>query len=74
MRPTSWTPWRNGLTNAEIRRHLVIAEATVKTHLPRLFAKLDVHDRTRAVVVAMERGLPQRPHRWSGVASEMRFR
>ncbi|GAA3362066.1 response regulator transcription factor [Streptomyces antimycoticus] len=53
----------DGLTNAEIGRRLVIAEATVKTHLLRLFAKLDVNDRTRAVVVAMERGLLQRPHR-----------
>ncbi|SEC88828.1 Response regulator receiver domain-containing protein [Streptomyces sp. PAN_FS17] len=50
----------DGLTNAEIGRRLVIAEATVKTHLLRLFAKLDVNDRTRAVVVAMERGLLRR--------------
>jgi len=51
----------DGLTNAEIARRLVIGEATVKTHLLRLFAKLDVNDRTRAVVVALERGLLQRP-------------
>ncbi|AKN70359.1 LuxR family transcriptional regulator [Streptomyces sp. PBH53] len=51
----------DGLTNAEIGRRLVIGEATVKTHLLRLFAKLDVNDRTRAVVVAMERGLLRRP-------------
>ncbi|MFF5969065.1 response regulator [Streptomyces collinus] len=51
----------DGLTNAEIGRRLVIAEATVKTHLLRLFAKLDVNDRTRAVVVALERGLLHRP-------------
>ncbi|MFD8671454.1 response regulator [Streptomyces seoulensis] len=51
----------DGLTNAEIGRRLVIAEATVKTHLLRLFAKLDVNDRTRAVVVALERGLLPRP-------------
>lgn len=50
----------DGLTNAEIGRRLVIAEATVKTHLLRLFAKLDVNDRTRAVVVALERGLLDR--------------
>ncbi|WNE96701.1 response regulator transcription factor [Streptomyces luomodiensis] len=50
----------DGLTNAEIGQRLVIAEATVKTHLLRLFAKLDVNDRTRAVVVAMERGLLRR--------------
>lgn len=50
-----------GLTNAEIGAKLFVAEATVKTHLLRLFAKLDVNDRTRAVVVAMERGLLHRP-------------
>ena len=32
-------------------------EATVKTHLLRIFAKLDVNDRTHAVIVAMKRGL-----------------
>ncbi|XVQ06629.1 response regulator [Spirillospora sp. CA-255316] len=47
----------DGLSNADIGRRLVIAEATVKTHLLRIFAKLDVSDRTRAVVVALERGL-----------------
>lgn len=47
----------DGLSNAEIGRRLVIAEATVKTHLLRVFAKLDVSDRTHAVVVAMDRGL-----------------
>jgi DNA-binding NarL/FixJ family response regulator len=46
-----------GLTNAEIGRRLFIAEATVKTHLLRVFAKLSVDDRTRAVLVAYERGL-----------------
>jgi DNA-binding NarL/FixJ family response regulator len=46
-----------GLTNAEIGRALFIGEATVKTHLLRLFGKLGVDDRTRAVMVAVERGL-----------------
>ncbi|GAA4374169.1 response regulator transcription factor [Actinomadura sp. NPDC048032] len=50
----------DGLSNAEIGRRLVIAEATVKTHLLRVFAKLDVGDRTHAVVVAMDRGLLSR--------------
>ncbi|MEU9721050.1 response regulator transcription factor [Streptomyces sp. NPDC047976] len=47
----------DGLSNAEIGRRLFIGEATVKTHLLRIFAKLDVSDRTRAVVVAMDSGL-----------------
>ncbi|MFD0359013.1 response regulator [Streptomyces sp. NPDC127110] len=47
----------DGLSNAEIGRRLSIGEATVKTHLLRIFAKLDVSDRTRAVVVAMDSGL-----------------
>jgi DNA-binding NarL/FixJ family response regulator len=46
-----------GLTNAEIGRELFIGEATVKTHLLRVFAKLGVDDRTRAVMLAVERGL-----------------
>lgn len=46
-----------GLSNAEIGRALFIGEATVKTHLLRAFAKLGVDDRTRAVTVAMERGI-----------------
>jgi DNA-binding NarL/FixJ family response regulator len=51
----------HGLTNAEIGRQLFIGEATVKTHLLRIFAKLQVDDRTRAVTVAMERGLLPHP-------------
>ncbi|MBC3982773.1 response regulator transcription factor [Streptomyces sp. AC563] len=51
----------DGLSNAEIGRRLVIGEATVKTHLLRVFAKLDVSDRTHAVVVALDRGLLVRP-------------
>lgn len=53
----------DGLSNVDIGRRLVIAEATVKTHLLRIFAKLDVNDRTHAVVVALERGLLTRPGR-----------
>jgi DNA-binding NarL/FixJ family response regulator len=45
-----------GLTNAEIGRRLYISEATVKTHLLRLFGKLGVSDRTAAVTTAFERG------------------
>lgn len=46
-----------GLTNAGIGRSLHIGETTVKTHLVRIFAKLDVDDRTAAVTVAMQRRL-----------------
>lgn len=46
-----------GMSNAAIGEELFITEATVKTHLQRLFAKLEVEDRTRAVTVAYERGL-----------------
>ncbi|GLH96502.1 response regulator [Phytohabitans aurantiacus] len=51
----------DGLSNPDIGRRLFIGEATVKTHLLRIFAKLDVSDRTHAVVVAIERGLIKRP-------------
>ncbi len=50
-----------GRSNVEIGRVLHIGEATVKTHLLRVFAKLGVDDRTRAVTVAMERGLLPAP-------------
>ncbi|RSN25376.1 DNA-binding response regulator [Streptomyces sp. WAC 05977] len=46
-----------GSTNAEIGRALHISEATVKTHLLRVFGKLDVSDRTAAVTTAMRLGL-----------------
>jgi DNA-binding NarL/FixJ family response regulator len=53
----------DGLSNLDIGKRLFIGEATVKTHLLRVFAKLDVSDRTHAVVVALERGLLARPGR-----------
>jgi DNA-binding NarL/FixJ family response regulator len=46
-----------GGTNAEIGRTLFISEATVKTHLLRVFTKLGVDDRTAAVTTAIQRGL-----------------
>ncbi|MEV0070064.1 response regulator transcription factor [Amycolatopsis sp. NPDC050768] len=46
-----------GLTNAEIGRSLHIGEATVKTHLLRVFGKLGVSDRTAAVTTALDRQL-----------------
>jgi DNA-binding NarL/FixJ family response regulator len=46
-----------GMANAEIGRELFISEATVKTHLVRVFGKLGVDDRTAAVTKAMAQGL-----------------
>jgi DNA-binding NarL/FixJ family response regulator len=46
-----------GLSNKEIGRQLYVSEATVKTHLLRIFSKLGVDDRTAAVTVALERGI-----------------
>jgi DNA-binding NarL/FixJ family response regulator len=50
-----------GLSNPEIGQRLHISEATVKTHLLRIFAKLDVSNRTAAVVAAMAAGLLEPP-------------
>jgi DNA-binding NarL/FixJ family response regulator len=46
-----------GLTNAEIATHLVVSENTVKTHVTHIFQKLDLRDRTQAVIVAYESAL-----------------
>ncbi|ALG08831.1 response regulator [Kibdelosporangium phytohabitans] len=46
-----------GRSNAEIAGHLVITEATVKTHINNLFAKIGVRDRAQAVTYAFRRGL-----------------
>ena len=52
---------RSWAINAAIARRLFIGEATVKTHLLKVFAKLGVDDRTAAVTVAMQRGILPTP-------------
>ena len=50
-----------GRSNAEIAELLVIAESTAKTHVKRLLAKIDAHDRAQAVVFAYHSGLMTAP-------------
>jgi len=46
-----------GMSNQEISTALTISESTVKTHINRIFSKLDVKDRTQAAIIALKRGI-----------------
>jgi len=50
-----------GLSNKQIAKELFIDETTVKTHLHRIFEKLNVRDRTQAAILALQRGWCQSP-------------
>jgi DNA-binding NarL/FixJ family response regulator len=52
-----WTHVAAGRSNAEIASALYLGEATVKTHVGNLFAKLQARDRVQAVVLAYEAGI-----------------
>ncbi|WP_020494766.1 response regulator transcription factor [Sciscionella marina] len=47
----------SGRTNTEIAEELVISEVTVKSHIGRIFAKLDLRDRAAAIVYAYDHGI-----------------
>jgi DNA-binding NarL/FixJ family response regulator len=58
-----FTEMAAGATNKEIAQRLYLSETTVKTHVVRILAKLDLRDRTQAVIFAYEQGIkrPKRP-------------
>lgn len=46
-----------GLSNQQIAQQFVVSEHTIRTHVAHLLQKLDLRDRTQAVVLAYELGL-----------------
>jgi DNA-binding NarL/FixJ family response regulator len=54
-----WKALARGLSNHEIATELYVSEATVKTHVARVLAKLDLRDRAQAIIAAYESGFIQ---------------
>jgi DNA-binding NarL/FixJ family response regulator len=54
-----WRLMARGMSNAEIAAELFLGEATVKTHVSRVMAKLGARDRIHAVIIAFESGIAQ---------------
>ena len=51
----------HGLSNAELAAELTLSTATVKTHVARILAKLQLRDRVQAIVLAYQAGLAGPP-------------
>jgi DNA-binding NarL/FixJ family response regulator len=61
----------SGRSNAEIAHALHLGETTVKTHVARILAKLDLRDRVQAVVYAYESGFVTPASRQGGAAHDL---